>query len=321
MVEKLWLLLSARPVEQEEFFKFLKGPQRKFNPSADRIDNDKDPIFDQNDVVQIFESFLCSTTIDWACLGDGAFECFHEYFSLADTHTLSNGDSDNNSSTVSTHRKLGLDTLWRVALDIPTPITSNKAVELLLHAYDLKGDEEGGEETYATMFSIIFAHLKAYMKADEGKEEAFSRMSLRARRCLQILTTFISNSKNRGADPIHAVHSSIPQFDLTIQYRRITSYYNQTTQLDVKRVEKGSEGSVTLRVHPCHTFAQLRTMFCIALDIPAPQAQVNVDGRIAAQVHDGARLHELALPITKELSVSYRVSYNSNSRGSHISYI
>ncbi len=83
---------------------------------------------------------------------------------------------------------------------------------------------------------------------EEEEEDCEARVS----RCVTILSAALVKSKGH-VDLSHAIRGCMFRFQVVVHYLRIHMYYNPSTHADITRIEKGSEGKLTLALHPLHT--------------------------------------------------------------------
>jgi len=288
-------MLSKNALERDEFFLLLK--------SSD--DTPRDSIVATGDALQVFSTFVCNDDVDWAQCGDGAFECFAAYFGELE------GAYEQFPPGTELPPKLGLATLWRIALNVRTPASTNNAINLLLQAYDTILFQDGN--AYNDMLNIVFSHLQRVTvsaAATTGAGGALSDVDQAlVSRCVLILSSALMKSKGT-ADPAHAVRGRMFRFNITVYYRRVTSFYNHTTHSEVIRNEKGSNGVVKLEVHPLHTIAQLKDRIIELAELGS--VTIALENFSKHVTGDANRVGELSLVDGGELSVTYQVSYNHN---------
>ncbi|KAJ1429291.1 hypothetical protein B484DRAFT_430987, partial [Ochromonadaceae sp. CCMP2298] len=268
--------MLTRPLELDAFFLFLKST----------TDVPAEALVGREDALKVFTSFICDQRVDWAQCGPGALACFTAYYSelepVADAATL----------------KLGLDTLWCIALNIAAPATHH-AIQLLLQAY-----ETLGESAYSDMLAIVFNHLDEAVRAGGGSLS--EQDHVRVTRCVSILSSALVKSKGR-ADPAHAVRGTMFRLNVSVPYHRVTSYFNPTTQADVVRTEKGTEGVVTVELHPLHTIAQMKEKIAEKAELGDVTIQLEHAHRGLSDT--SSRVGELGLVDGGELPVTYQLSY------------
>lgn len=291
-LQNLSELLVNNPVEVEAFFSFLK--------------NSSKAVVSVESALKVFQQFVCSPDVDWARCGDEAFECFSTYYCEL--------EGNFNDLPVGTELppRLGLDTLWRIALNIGTPIAATGAINLLLQAYDTIMYQE--PEAYSDMLKIVFSYLEDAISTisieADGKTVLSPQSQARVYRCISILSAALAKSKGE-AEPAHAVRGSMFRMNITVFYRRVTSYFNSVTQSDVTRFEKGSEGVVKLEVHPLHTVKDLKERIIEQADLGT--VTINIDHPNKDFISNTSRLSELNLVDGGELSVSYQSAFSTKS--------
>lgn len=296
IVEELWALLSQRPIESEEFFKFLKN---SFSPN--NVENiPSDCICSTVNCMRIFRSIICSPSIDWSRCGDSAFECFHAYF-----HDLEGAYNAYPPGT-ELPPQLGLETLWNIALKIPTPHATKASIDLLLQAYDILA--YSSENANEKMLKIVFGHLKGAISDLSSVSSHDALIS----RCVAILHSAVIKAKGSVNIPAHAMRGCMSRITITVYYRKVSTYYNHSTQSDILRIEKGTDGVAKLEVHPYQTFAMMKEKLCaqIGFNLNPSSVAFTVENTNKGFITDSTRLLELGLKDGGELSVSYIIQYN-----------
>eukprot|EP01038_Epipyxis_sp_PR26KG_P004500 gene4500-6357_t len=292
-INSLWSLLSKSPLEVEEFFLFLKSNNQQ-----------SELICSVQDSLKLFETFICNPAIDWANCGENAFDCFSTYFGEL--------ESGSNLFPVDTllPPKLGLETLWRIALNITSPTATKSAIDLLLTAYDTISYREF--DAYSDMLKIIFTHLNDALLASSENGTGLSIQSMtKVSRCISVLNSAIAKAKGQNSIP-HAVEGCMSRIVISVYYRRIVSYYNQNTHSDIIRVEKGTDGVVKVEVHPLQTFLQLKEKLCELVGLNTTNTVITIDNMNKNLVNDTTRLVELGLIDGSDLSVSYQITFNNH---------
>lgn len=301
-------LLSKNACETDEFFQFLKSSS-SFQPQQQGVLPQADDFISIVDTLQIFKEFICSPSIDWSHCREGAFECFSNYFTEL--------ENAYNQFPVGTELppKLGLDTLWRIALNISAPAITNNAIDLLLQAYDVMLYREG--DAYKSMLSIIFGHLQAALRNVESNG---SKGLLKDRdtisRCVSILSSALTKSKGQPLQA-HAIRGCMYRMRVSVYYRKVTCYYNPSTQSEVVRVEKGSDGLVKIDIHPLHTVKDLKNKIHEAASLGSLASSISLDSIgdrpvDTTIIQDTTRLAELNLRDGGDIYVSYQISYTKS---------
>jgi ubiquitin C-terminal hydrolase len=284
-------LLSGSSVEQEVFFTFLRHCSKA--------------VIAVRDSLEVFTSFVCSASVDWRECGEEAFECFKTYFCELEGRLV--------DFPVGTELppRLGLDTLWRIALNVGSTHAMNSAIELLLQAYDsILFLDEGA---YFDLLRVTFSYLENALATAsiEHDREPFSPESLLCiSRCVNILSTALAKSKGH-ADPAHAVRGTMHRMHITVFYRRASSYYNSAAQSDALRGERNGEGTVRLEVHPLHTVKELKDRIIELANLGSVSLSLEHPNR--EFISNATRLNELGLNDGGELSVTYQSSFSAKS--------
>lgn len=242
-IDNLSDLLSKKSNHINEFLHFLWN--------GGQYQEEIRPFCDDNLFVIIFQRFICSDTIDWTMCDDRAFHCFIVYFSK-----IKNPSNDLNRQEFAQIQKLGLDTLWRIAMTIPSEVSTKSALEFLLGTYDDLSIEYS--DSYGIMLNTIFTHL---LEVDAHSTESSSAMSdadyTRVDRCIGILHEAILRSK-ADSDPSHTIRGIRSRIMLKVYHKKVNSFFNYTTRSEILTPVKGSEGSFDIDIHPMHTVAFLK---------------------------------------------------------------
>ena len=114
----------------------------------------------------------------------------------------------------------------------------------------------------------------------------------RVSRCVTILSAALVKSKGH-VDLAHAIRGCMSRFQVVVHYRRIHTYYNPSTHADITRIEKGSEGKVTLAVHPLHTVLQLKERIKDLVELGG--VTIHLDNVDLEVISDHSRVMELGL--------------------------
>ena len=300
-LHEMWMFMKNSPVEMEEFFSFLtKGMDNKGALLA---------MSEYSDCLYIFNHFVCSPDVDWSRCGENAFDCFAKFFNAL--KLIPEG-----AQPVLQPPKLGLDTLWLIVVSIPSENAMRSASDLLLCAYDIISRDEA--DAHEQMLKRVFSQLNAARSlltgnggtgigAGAGADGAAKREALTSvDRLVGLLKKAIVRSTGM-AGQAHAVRGCMARMQIKVSHRRVTSFYNSTTQQDVVRTEKGSEGTMTLEVHPMQTVYDLKKKI-------AHKAGYNTIGKTSIEKNgvnwpDNARLNELELVDGGDVAASFLVSF------------
>ena len=286
-MESLSALLSSSSVELEVFLNFVKSCSKD--------------VVSVQDALLVFTRLICSEDIDWSKCGDEAFECFRTYYCELE------GAFDDFPIGSELPPRLGLDTLWRIALNVGTISATNAAINLLLQSYDtiLFLDQDA----YADMLKIVFSHLENVI-ANTTTEGLSPHCVLLVARCVSILSAALAKSKGQ-ADVPHAVRGNMHRMHISVCYRRISTHYNPTTHIDVVRVDKGSEGVLRLEIHPQHTVKDLKDRIIELAELGS--VTIALDHPDRELFSNSTRLSELGLTDGGELFVTYQSSFTGKS--------
>lgn len=286
VIHHLWNVARENTVDLNEFFVFLKGDNT----------NTVEPIFSNNNMLNIFTDIICSQDIDWSGCGEGAFECFRSYASELETY------SAYFPMGTELPPKLGLSTLWRIVLSISSEKSQREATDLLLQSYDAMFQKQS--EIQNEFLKIIFDDLQEFLDKLKSNMET---SNARAERSIYILTAAV-HKFGASSGIAHAARSCTSRLTLSIYYRRTYYHHSQQPHLDPMRIDKGSDGVIKIEVHPFHTVKLLKAK--IADVIKSCQASnITLDNQFQRAFHDNTRLYELGIYEGQELSVSYQVSY------------
>jgi hypothetical protein len=95
------------------------------------------------------------------------------------------------------------------------------------------------------------------------------------------------------------------RFQVVVHYRRIHTYYNPSTHADITRIEKGSEGKLTLALHS--TVLQLKERIKDLAELRG--VMVHLDNVDLEVISDHSRVMELGLVDGFEIAVNYQMSF------------
>jgi ubiquitin C-terminal hydrolase len=252
-------------VVKEEFLHFLKIAGVKDTRGA------YDSAYHITECYVIFQSMLCDPLIDWSLLSKDSFDCFQTYFN----GLLKKNDTDK----IHNIRLIGLQTLWKIILHIPSEESAKDGINLLLNTYqdmifyDLMA--------YQKLLDQIFDHLRGILKhhnnmtttsengedSSEGKDGFSSLPQREVSRCSDLLNSLLSKSQAISASPIpssdlpHGVRGVISRIKLTIKYREVvpsTTHYVTVYNKRSPQMEKSPEKITVIDMNPHHTVAMLK---------------------------------------------------------------
>ena len=288
----MWRSLKNSPVEMEEFFCFLtKGVDNKGALLA---------MSEWNDCLYIFKNFVCSPDVVWSLCGENAYDCFAKFFiglKVPPEGVLPDLQPP----------KLGLDTLWQIVVSIPSEHSMRSASDLLLSAYDNISHED--VDAHEQMLTRIFSQLTSarnQLAAGDGIEEEQQKALTCVDRLVGLLKAAIVRSTGM-AGQAHAVRGCMSRFQIKVFHRRVTSFYNNASQQDVVRTEKGSDGCMILEVHPMQTIFDLKKKI-------VQKAGNNTISKVTIEKNgmnwaDNVRLNELELVDGSDVAASFLVSF------------
>ena len=294
-LHEMWLFLKSSPVEMEEFFSFLtKGMDSKGVLLA---------MSEWNQCLYIFKNFVCSPDVVWSLCGINAYDCFAKFFNgLKATPDSANSEQQ--------PPRLGLDTLWQIVVSIPSDHSMRCASDLLLTAYDNISHDE--PDAHERMLERIFSQLNEARVQLGSNNDPSGYLKSTALTCVDrlvgLLKGAIVRSTSTGiAGQAHAVRGCMSRIQIKVFHRRVTSFYNNASQQDVVRAEKGSDGCMILEVHPMQTVFDLKKKI-------AQKAAFHSVNKITVEKNginwaDNARLTELELVDGSDLAASFLMSF------------
>eukprot|EP01034_Spumella_vulgaris_P021785 gene21785-27854_t len=302
-VDSLWTALSRSPQERDEVFQLLQISQsvHVHNRSAPSC------VCSPEVAEEVFRLYICSPTVDWAHCGAGALECFSTFFAQLDSSKHPEEGAGISAVQLATLRACGLQTLWRIAMNMITSTAAADAVEWLVKSYsDTTAD-------YSELLQMVFAHLQDVAEELEDAALEAGRV-LRLTRCIGIL--HVAVTKSRGVPGVaHSVRSRMGRISVTVSYRRVSAHHNHISLVDSVRSEKDSEGRVQLDVHPSFTVLQLKEKLMLSLSVFANTDNISLEhsSRKVSSIKDTTRLFELEVVDGSEVYVTYHAaSYLGN---------
>jgi ubiquitin C-terminal hydrolase len=274
VLRQVWDLVSGAE-EREQVFLFLRN-------AATATLSSLNAVFDTTDCLEIFESLLCSPEIDWTIAGPEAYHCFEAYLSALPPNTPE------------CIRRLGRDTLWKIALQMPHQAVAEEAVHRLLKAYldsasdDSDTDEDmgvpaegGGGGPYAELLNRVFNQLQAVQAATA--DPACSVVS----RCTTLLTGLLGKSNVIPETP-HGVRGSLFRIKVLVRYQEVlpsppSTGYNSVTYPSrvMKYKTRSLEKTMEVEVHPMHS---LHTLMEKIMDKAVVSASLRAQARSARKV-------------------------------------
>lgn len=289
----IWKFMKGSPIEMEEFFSFLtKGVDTKGSLLA---------MSEWSGCLYIFNSFVCSPDVVWSLCGDNAFDCFAKFFNgLRVTPDGIQADLQ--------PPKLGLDTLWQIVVSVPSELAMRSASDLLLSAYDIISHDE--PDAHEQMLKRIFSQLfdaRTQLAASGGTSVQRDRDNLICvDRLVELLKAAIVRSTGM-AGQAHAVRGCMSRMQIKVFHRRVTSFYNSTSQQDVIRTEKGSDGFMTLEVHPMQTVLDLKKKIALKTGFNS-LSKITIEKNNMMWA-DNVRLNELELVDGSEVAAAFLMSF------------
>lgn len=293
-IKDLWVLVCDYAKEAEEFFEFLRGDQEH---------GKVDDIFSEQDILDLFNSVICSDRVNWSSMGTKAFECFKLYYQYLERIAY------NFPKDVNMPPKLGLNTVWKMVLSSnQSSLLVRDAIDLLLQAYETMETKDSTAPTDS--LHIIFEKLRCFQ---DHSGHLITEEIFLVERCMMILVLAIQKFEN-PAVLSHAARNSNGRSSLLVFYRRTTVHYNNSPMVHDIRYDKSPEGSVKVEVHPYHSVKILKRKIIDAAGLDS-NIVINLD-TYGKDVTDSTRLFELhGMLESTELSVSYQVNYSSQNYG------
>lgn len=249
--------MLTHPIEREEFFLFLRSAGIKQQVQLEAA-------YDIPQCREVFTQIICDPEVDWSASGLGSFQCFQTYFSGLQSPVM----SVKNAELLPV---VGLETLWRLTLSIPSAAVAKEAVALLLKSYETYSSHS--PETFNQLLAQIFAKVdNAVHESNSGAISAKTMSELS--RCMEILQGAVSRSKWSGSSFCHSVRGCIGRIKVVVKYRKIIPNIYYASSYDTRSSvisEKPSEGVLTVDVHPMHTLLLLKQKIASELDFGFPK--------------------------------------------------
>jgi ubiquitin C-terminal hydrolase len=294
-IEVLWNLLSSRSDELNEFLTFLKNGGEHQDDIRVMIDTDV--------ALEVFQRFICSSMIDWKLCDDNAFVCFVVYF-----NKLKDAGNQFSRQVSNQIQSLGLQSLWRIAMTIPSETATRSALEAILSSYTELSMEY--HDAYTNMLNIIFDHLNDCMRHHGENQHLDAADIIRIERCVGILYEAILRSK-QDTEPSHIVRGLRSRMVIKVFYKKMNAYYNYNTQAETLTPMKGSEGSIDVEVHPMHTVAVLKKKIMEQSGFTDPTSVVISFAK--HPLENSQRLYHVGITDGCEVSVIYKIALSKYS--------
>ena len=281
MMDTLCLEFKDSHEEMEEFFVFLKrGAQ----------DSELEVFGNPQLLNHVFSNIICQDFVNWSNSGNEAFECFSAYFSCI----------HHNIAQLDPIKILGLDTLWRIYLSVPTETAQQRSIDLLLYSYDELVRIQ--PDAFEIMTNKIFEHLKeenAKMNANSPEHSVIT-----VSRCIELLVAIVRKSLSA---PAHGTMGCMSREVITIKHRKLFQHYDHYTRNNITKVDKSSEGTVSIDIHPMHTIGDLKkkilSRFSSEVNVIKPMIEKN-----GKKIDDNIRLFQVRPYDNCLLRFSYQIS-------------
>ena len=282
ILDSLCSEFKESPQEMEEFFVFL---QQGATQEGELEFMGNFSIFSH-----IFSNIICNDFVDWSDCGDDSFECFRVYFDLL------NRTNTQKSETISNF--IGLDTLWRIYLSVPTEIAQQRSIELLILSYNELARFQ--PDAFDVMTNKIFEFLNLEnSKLQQSSEQSLTTIS----RCIELLVAVV---KWKGSSaPSHAAKGCMSRETIAIKHRKLYVAFDHLTRKNTLKVDKLSEGVVYVDVHPMHTIADVKKKVTNHLGDSISRGAIDKSGK---DIDDNVRLFQIRPYDNGKLRFSYQIS-------------
>jgi ubiquitin carboxyl-terminal hydrolase 9/24 len=226
-IESIWTLLHE-PCEREELFAF-------FNTAGVR--NALEAAYDMTECVHILKSMICNPEIDWSKGAEAMYDCFVTY---------ADGVKKVTDGTV---YNLCTETVWRIALEIPSDVQGGKAIEYLLKSYYSPYDTSSVGLFLEKVFEKLLS-LDASIKAAASLNEADVR---RVMRCVAALKRAVDDFSGPTIAS-HMSRSRMNRLKVTVACKVNSSNYDNRGPH-----RSAYEQTVTVALHPSATLYDLKS--------------------------------------------------------------
>jgi len=284
-LDKMWGLFTL-PELRELMFHFL----RKAGIKQGSLDS----AFSISECLHVFRTMLCSGDIDWTSCGEEAYDCFSVYF----TGLGRKSDLDD------TVRVLGVETLWKITLNIPSESSATEAIALLLQAYQEMSRYT--PEVESQLLSRVFSELQSATQQCRSVGALSSSLQMQVARCTDILSEVISKSQQQvvHAQNVteyvpHAVRGRVFRIKIVVRYREITHNVQYTTLYNKRPVV--SEKTAVIDLHPLHSLLVLKNKIA-SLTGTRQQRKVNVEFDSSNLVGDSLPISHFGIVDGSEVS-------------------
>lgn len=256
-IQQFWDLLSSE-IEREVFIAWVSGASK----DVERMD----PAFNEDVRSFVFEKLICDQLSKFpGASGKDSYGCFENLFLQVNTASRKLLTSVSSNHEVLDLNLVGIDVLWKLALQGSKDCYEN-ALKLLLDLYKYARTDVGkSEEQFLE---------RAFEKLDDSNANA--------RRCIMLLEKFVEKYKHGEALP-HELRGRGNRLMLTIQVKKISNsmrnnQWSSTTHpqhVDLPKYE-----------HMCHTKMSVGTLTQIlAKEHKHPKKRIKIFDRSSSMGH------------------------------------
>lgn len=284
IVDTLCLEFKDNNHEMEEFLAFLKRGTQEAELE----------IFGNLQLLNhVFSKIICQGFVNWSNSGDEAFECFSAYFSCLHHSIAQQNDP---------MKIVGLDTLWRIYLSVPTETAQQQSIDLLLCSYDELVRVQ--PDAFEVMTNKIFEYLNQE-NAKVGRADSSEHSIMTISRCIELLVAVVRKSLSA---PAHAAMGCMSRELITIKHRKLIQHYDHFSRSNVMKVDKNSEGVISIEVHPMHTVGDLKkkilSNYLSGGNVIKPMIEKN-----GKKIDDNVRLFQVRPYDNGQLRFSYQIAH------------
>ena len=264
MLDALWTLFQAQPLELDTFFHFLTVPVRVVSMHL----HNRDGMASSRE--HIFVSYICSPVVDWSKVtSSSGFACFYTHFlelNLLPSRTGSQELQHKNGQL----QELGLRTLWNIFRTIADAEFPPEIVQLLLKTHDCESKSSVSPSARhpspppdscspaRELLPIVLEIL-----ASAASSSSSSSSSTAVVRCADLLRSAITVSGPMTAAS-HAVRGVRGRINVIVSYH--TSLVQFPASSRVVNYTRGVEGTTSIEVHPMETVRSFKEKIAAALE-------------------------------------------------------
>jgi ubiquitin C-terminal hydrolase len=313
-VERIWLLCRQSSRDLNALFLFFSAvlSNRGY----------RNCILSKEDLLCVFENFICSDHVDWSVAEEACFDCFKKYFQVLETCASSQPDGPDVSNDAASS-VLGLDTLWKVALTCRIPGVQSASTELLIKSYEdlMFIDDNAHEQFTQRVFAVIQRRediIKNTLVSERMESAELAAVTLQVDRATDLLYQVIIKSKE-PREPSHVVCGCLDTIRLNVNYRRLQQYYDISTQSNALRTEMGSEATYSIEVHSLVNLKTLKQKIAFAVGGGTAGNNVSFDGDLSS-ASDLSLLRDHNLRDGQEISAHSRLESHYSAVGRRTNY-